>query len=299
VYQEEGLVEKAKAAGYRVALSQEELNRAFSEKKLPLLALLADGEMPFEMDRGNVSGVLTEPPPAPLHVLLSSVLSLLKPPFFLLLESSRVDMALHMHDAAAAASEAAECFSAVSTALDFAASSSADTLVALVADHDTGGLSLGAGSYVLDASRIVHVNASAEAMAHLIFSGAEARGVVQRFAGVNLTDAELSDFAKAGSDAWAASMAIGNAVSKRASIIWGTPSHTAADVVLYSFTKYLKSVSAELKAVPPVMENTALPKWIAAMTGFDLDAITKQLAGLNITKPAHSFNTVKDPTHDL
>jgi len=94
--------------------------------------------MPFELDR---------PPAAPrLADFTRQALELMGTDrgFFLLVEGGQIDWACHAGDLGAAAAETLELGAAVAVGIEFASRHAGRTLLVVTADHETGGLALGA-----------------------------------------------------------------------------------------------------------------------------------------------------------
>lgn len=67
--------------------------------------------------------------------------------FFLMVEGGKIDYGCHGTDAATTVNEINDMAESVQLALDFAAKHPKETLIIVTADHETGGLTIGAGSY--------------------------------------------------------------------------------------------------------------------------------------------------------
>ncbi|MEE2924978.1 MAG: alkaline phosphatase [bacterium] len=78
--------------------------------------------------------------------------------FFLMAEGGKIDWACHSNDAATAALEVLDFDEAVKVAVDFYEKHPDETTVVVVADHETGGLSLGLSktSYTLSPSQLLN-----------------------------------------------------------------------------------------------------------------------------------------------
>ena len=115
--------------GYTLLFDTADLGGA---DKLPLCALLSDGDPKTEPARGDMllRGVQTA-----LRILPNTK------GFVLMIEGSQIDWAGHNNDTAYLAAEMADFESVLHSVLDFAAKDG-NTLVVVTADHETGGLSL-------------------------------------------------------------------------------------------------------------------------------------------------------------
>ena len=109
-----------------------------SFQKGKLLAFFAQGKMPYVIDGNKNAPTLKD-----MAVKALNVLSKDKDGFFVMIEGGRIDHACHAHDAPTAAKEVAAFDQAIAAALDFA-KKDGNTLVIVTADHETGGLSIGA-----------------------------------------------------------------------------------------------------------------------------------------------------------
>ena len=135
------LLGKAKSKfGYNLVTSRNEFDKLPGNAKLPVMGLFAREHMSYEIERDP----LKEPS---LSEMMKKALDILddyhsNEGFFLFVEGSRIDMAAHENDAPSHAIEAIEYNRAIQYAKDFV-KKHPDTLLVSVADHETGGLSLG------------------------------------------------------------------------------------------------------------------------------------------------------------
>src|SRR5690625_1083036 len=109
-----------------------------SEKKL--LGFFDSKKMDYAIDRSP-----TQPTLAEMAQTALDVLSARDTGFFLMIEDDRMDTASHNNDLRRLAYQNASLDEAVATALAFA-EENPDTLVVVTADHETGGLTRGAGT---------------------------------------------------------------------------------------------------------------------------------------------------------
>lgn len=129
------LVAEAKNAGYTVVTDKDGM-AAVKEGKI--LGLFASGLMPYAIDENKKAPRLKD-----MAAKALSILSEDKDGFFLMIEGGRIDHACHANDMPTCAKEMLDFDQAVKTALDFAKKDK-QTLVIVTADHETGGLSIGA-----------------------------------------------------------------------------------------------------------------------------------------------------------
>ncbi len=131
------LYEIAREKGYRVLRTCGEL--ASSRPGEKIIAVFAAGALPYEMDRPAESPSLAE--------LTKRGIELLDNPngFFLMVEGGKMDWACHLNDAAALVHDIAAFDAAIREALSFAQRRPEETLIVVLADHETGGMSIGEG----------------------------------------------------------------------------------------------------------------------------------------------------------
>jgi len=158
--------------------------------------------------------------------------------FFLMVEGGAIDWMAHNKDIAGTARDVVAFDEAIAVAYEFA-QNNGETAVIVTADHETGGLDVGANPNV---EFIESITASTDFMWGLVFrEGMDAEDVLETYAGVtNLTQAE-----KDAIDAYG-EMAISDALSARANVSWilptGVPSvapeegdHTADYVPVWAY----------------------------------------------------------------
>ena len=185
--------------------------------------------MTYELDRD-----LTKEPS--LNEMTEKALDVMgnqKEGFFLMVEGGRIDHAGHANYPAANVHETLAFDEAVGTALDFAENHK-DTLVIVSADHETGGMSIGAdGTYGFNRDTLKNMKRSSEYIAsQLNKKRSNTKTVMEKFAGINdLNESEM----KLIQHAEKADSAIAKVVSDRALIGWTTTGHTAVHVPVYAY----------------------------------------------------------------
>jgi alkaline phosphatase len=198
----------------------------------PAAALLAPDHLAYELDRDETAEPsLAEMTRKALDLLAASDAGRAEG-FFLMVEGSRIDHAGHGNDPAAAAADVLAYDAAVAAALAWARADGR-TLVVGVADHETGGLSLGRdGVYDWQPAVLAAATESADRMAARIGAGATPAAVLRTGAGIDsLTAEETAALAAAGDAAYGALVRV---VSARAGVGWTTGGHTAVDVSVYA-----------------------------------------------------------------
>jgi alkaline phosphatase len=109
-----------------------------------LLGLFADTNIPFEIDRRNMTDVypsLDEMAQVALRTLQAATENSDKG-FFLMIEGSRIDHAGHGNDPAAQVHEVLAYDKAFATVTDFLDKSGDDGMLIATSDHETGGLAV-------------------------------------------------------------------------------------------------------------------------------------------------------------
>ncbi len=76
--------------------------------------------------------------------------------FFLMVEGGKIDWACHSNDGATVLREVQDLDDAVKVALEFYDKHPHETLIVVTADHETGGMALGTGSYHLNLQALQH-----------------------------------------------------------------------------------------------------------------------------------------------
>jgi alkaline phosphatase len=231
----ENLIEEARRRGYRIAQTASDLNGSGAR---PLLGLFSNDHMAYELDRANTA----QPSLARMTDAALNLLSTREDGFFLMVEGSRIDHAAHDNDPATQLHETLAFDRAVRTVLN---NTSSDTLVVAVADHETGGLTLGRTQDGQTASTwypdvFDGVSASSSALFTVLSESRSpnhgtpfVHGIDEWIANAtgltDLTATETRSLADASHPRDVAAL-----LNRRAQIGWTTNGHTATDVHLYA-----------------------------------------------------------------
>lgn len=149
---EPSLYEQAKENGYTIVRSYKEyLKKAKKAEKMILFqseeASKADkGSIPYAIDRKKGDLTLQDITRAAIHFLSKDAPN----GFFLMVEGGKIDWACHSNDGAAAIQEVIDFDNAIKVAYEFYSQHPDETLIVVTADHSTGGMALGTGSYDLN-----------------------------------------------------------------------------------------------------------------------------------------------------
>jgi len=133
---EKNVIDSLRALGFNVTFTFDSLKQTNGRDKV--IALLDKVELPRAGKRDFSLGDLAE--------IALKKLSLNKKGFFVMIEGSQIDSGEHINDFDFAFSELKDFNTAVKKALDFAEKDK-NTLVVVVADHETGGLSITGGNF--------------------------------------------------------------------------------------------------------------------------------------------------------
>ena len=226
----EDLLEKAREEGYTVIFNKTQLLELEGAKKV--LGLFAWSHIPYVLDRDETVPSLVDMVAKAIDILDDNPNG-----FFLMVEGGRIDHAAHGNDAPSVVAETKEFDEVVGLALNYALSRD-DTLVIVVADHETGGLAVGGYGYgqVINFTLLLGVKASAIHMAEEIQGGADPKTVIQKYTSITITDEEAQEILSAlQENFYAGATKIGNIISKYIGIAWATSKHTGQPVIVFAY----------------------------------------------------------------
>lgn len=227
------LIAEARKMGYIFVETKNDMNKVNRGK---LLGLFKSSHASYDIDRD----VSREPSLAEMTQKAIEILSKDKDGFFLMVEGGRIDHASHGHDAATVARDVLAFDEAVKVALDFARNRE-DTLVIVTADHETGGLSIGAnGQYnfkpeILKAQKNSFEDVIASKLTQDNFKEIFAQYVGISDLTIDETITMLNSFKEKDKDPYAVANAAADIVSNRALVGWTSGGHTGADVPVMAF----------------------------------------------------------------
>lgn len=148
-------------AGYTIARGLDEY-KAQANKAGKMILIQKEGadqgSLPYALDRQTDDLTLAE-------ITESAIAFLTKGKnkgFFLMVEGGKIDWACHNNDAATSFQEVVDFDKAIQVAYDFYKKHPKETLIVITADHETGGLGLGARSYELNLKALQHQKVSQE-----------------------------------------------------------------------------------------------------------------------------------------
>jgi len=275
------LIAELQKMGYGYVTNADQL-AAFKGTKV--YGLFASGSMEYEIDRPMIA-----PQQPSLPAMTDKAISLLSQNdkgFFLMVEGSKVDWGAHNHDTAGIVSEFLAFDKAVKSAMDFAKGRT-DTMVLVVEDHGTGGISIGSSltdanysSYPLKniIQPLTDAKITVQGAIELLAEGRDAKEVLGLM-GINDPTAEELTTAKTikldvdelNADDQSRVL-LGQMLSRRCDIGWTTTGHTGEDVVLYSYLPGNERLTG-------LYDNTEINKAICDAWGAKLtDAVCPHMA---------------------
>ena len=208
----------------------------YMETKRDLLATEADSSKKFlglfadDALLANFGPSIIEPSLAQMTSFAIDHLSQSDEGFFLMVEGSQIDWAGHDNDAAYAMKDTHAFEEAVKLAVDFAEQDK-ETLVVMVGDHDTGGLSIQPDDE-FNPSNLHDVSMTGADMIQLVdhsFSNLEE--VITEETSMTFSGDELERIKKSNDP----KMALNTLVSEKAGMAWTSDNHTAIDVPIYAY----------------------------------------------------------------
>ncbi|MCL1062015.1 alkaline phosphatase [Shewanella benthica] len=220
------LIKKFEAKGYQYL---SDFNQLDSVKQGKVIGLFADVQLPWAIDDRDSNK---------LSKMTTKALALLSQNdqgFVLLVEGSLIDWAGHNNDIATAMGEMEEFANAIEVVEQYIRKNN-DTLMVVTADHNTGGLSIGAnGEYSWDTSIIRGVQASPDVIASDALADGDWLTRVTLNLGFEPNDDEGSQLSRArmqGKEVMATS--IKQLIDSRSNTGWTTGGHTGVDVQVFA-----------------------------------------------------------------
>jgi alkaline phosphatase len=232
---ERNLVDGFKQLGFQYTDSWQQLNTL---TKAPALALLAESALPAALNSNQDNQLAT---------LTEKALTLLTPAkkgFVLMVEGSQIDWCGHDNDIACAMAEMHDFAKAIAVAKAYV-DKHPDTLLVITADHETGGMSLGAdGEYQWLPDVIRKVKATGRSIAEQLKqadSDAAALALWAELTSINLTEEEQQSLlATRQLDETTLRKLSNQLVAKYSYTGWTSGGHTAADVAVLAYGKDAK-----------------------------------------------------------
>ncbi|MBT1062321.1 alkaline phosphatase [Bowmanella sp. Y26] len=215
-----------------------------SEKVLGLFAKVG---LPYALDDSD---------PHRLRMLSFEAIRHLENPngYFLLIEASQVDWAGHKNDIVSAMVEMDDLARALESLFEYAVKAG-DTLVVLTADHDTGGLSIGAnGKYIWEPAYLRGVKSSPYLISKNMLSHPNPVEYVSSQLGFVLTTSEIQNLNEVlNENEEHRENVIKSILDNRTNTGWTTGGHTGVDVEVFAFGPQSEKLFGQI-------DNTDIPK---------------------------------------
>lgn len=246
IRKDRNLVEQFKGEGYQYADNWEGLRQL---NKLPAMALLAPE---------GFASTIDNPEPAPLKQMTEKALQLMsgsEKGFVVMIEGSQIDWCGHANDAACAMAEMHDFAESIKVAKAYV-DSHPDTLLVITADHETGGLSLGAnGQYAWKRDVIKKVKNSGDYIADQLLPLKDAATLYQAwlsFTSLPLSVEEQQLLVNARAEGQKTlSKAVKQRIDHHSLTGWTSGAHTAIDVPVLAY-------GAEKAAFAGFQDNTEI-----------------------------------------
>lgn len=225
-YFSESLLAQFTAKGYQHLNEFSQLEAVTRPK---VLGLFADVQLPWAINdkQGHKLSKMTQK--------AIELLSQNQQGFVLLVEGSLIDWAGHSNDIATAMAEMDEFAAAIEVVEQYVRESK-DTLVVITADHNTGGLSVGANDKYEWHPDVLHkVKASPDEIATLAIASEQWQPLVAELMGFKPSETELTALDEArmqGNEPL--TVALRQLIDVRSNTGWTSGGHTAVDVQVFS-----------------------------------------------------------------
>ncbi len=155
------LIQEYEDKGYTYFDDMETFDSTVADTTTPVLATFNDSHLDYEIDTPEDAPGLSEMTEASIDYMYNNY----EDGFFMMIEGGRIDQAAHANDAPAMLQETLEFEAAIQEGLEFYEEHADETLILVGADHETGGLGLGANSdYYLNLGTLDDYNGGTEAM---------------------------------------------------------------------------------------------------------------------------------------
>ena len=268
--------------GYTIARGLDEYEEK-SDNADKLVLIQEKGQaadcLPYALDRKENDLTLKQITESAIDFLMKDN----KAGFFLMVEGGKIDWACHSNDPATAFTEIIDLDQAIGVAYEFYKKHPKETLIVVSADHETGGLGLGTGTYTLNLKALANQRQSLDALSRMITdlrrqdtSWEQVKALLADKMGFwtelpltweqekALRDAYESSFVKHKvkfketlySKTEPLAVAANEVMSEIAHLGWTSGSHTAEYVPVYA-------VGAGAELFMGKMDNTEIPKRIA------------------------------------
>ena len=162
------LYELTREAGYAIVRGYDEYKDQKGQNDKVLLIQKTDAvenTLPYAIDARKGDLTLTQITTAAIDHLYDKDN---KKGFFLMVEGGKIDYACHANDAATALQEVVDFDNAIDVAYKFYQKHPKETLIVITADHETGGFTLGNGSYALNFAALLSQKVSQAGFSRIV-----------------------------------------------------------------------------------------------------------------------------------
>lgn len=284
------VVEEAVANGWNYFSTRKEFDALNTDEPigLPLMGLLADHDIPYEVDRRTQSKVypsLEETAETAIKILTKATEDS-DQGFFLMIEGSRIDHAGHGNDPVAQVHEVLaydKAFQMVLRYIEDEKDSDVSNVVISTSDHETGGLAAarqlhsGYPDYLWYPRVLGNATHSGEYLASRLFQYDGPSDTLPRYVqeellgkGMGIYDPSSMELNTLLYHPELAAYTFADMVSRRAQIGWSTHGHSAVDVNIYGAGKGFRKLAGN-------HENTEIGEFMEEYMGVDVQAVTQRL----------------------
>lgn len=284
---------------------------------LPLLALLAPRDIPFDIDRDSKEHPSLAEQVKTALTALSKATENSDKGFFLMIEGSLIDHAGHMNDPAAQVREVLAYDEAFAEVIKFIDNSDTETIAISTSDHETGGLvtarqvSPTYPDYLWYPGVLLNCTHSGEYLANKITNFKDAHSfesflikeVLEGDMGIyDYTNEEVSLIKQSANNPANLLYVLNNMISLRSQTGWTTHGHSAVDVNIYAHTNS-ERIRRQLLQSQPYSgllgnhENIEIGAFMQKITNVDLKKVTELIKNTKHSPSAQSEVRLKGDLH--
>lgn len=293
------LIDEAKGKGWSYVGNRNDFDSLQLGKNvsLPLLALLANTDIPFDFDRNPKEYPSIKEQAITAVTALSEASKDSEKGFFLMIEGSRIDHAGHQNDPASQVREVLAFDEAFNAVLEFVKNSDTETIIISTSDHETGGLVV---SRQVTKSYPDYVWFP-EILQNSYHSGEYLKSVLTNFKNSNdkLTENQVKDFIKKElfenginvkdytdddvneifncNNENDVQEKLNQMISFRAQIGWTTHGHSAVDVNIYAYSNKKNTFMKILDKLQGNHENIEIGKFLSSYLNLNLTKVTQMI----------------------
>ncbi|KAI5951117.1 PHO8 [Candida jiufengensis] len=295
------LIKETKRKGWSYVGNRQEFDALNGGKNVtfPLLGLLADTDIPYDIDRDSKEYPSLAEQVKVALTALSEATKDSDQGFFLLIEGSRIDHAGHHNDPAAQVREVLAYDKAFQEVIKFIDSTDVETVAISTSDHETGGLvtarqvSESYPDYLWYPEVLLNSTKSGDYLSRQIYHFKDKKSkkfetfikkdILEKSMGItDYTKTDVESIIENSTNPEKVLFILNNILSIRAQIGWTTHGHSAVDVNIYAHTnsqqllKLLKSRKS-YEGLTGNHENIEIGAFMESITGSNLNQITEMI----------------------